>query len=132
MSDKSIEFSARLNGACTSLGLTPDMVQHEKLLKYISQLQRWNKTYNLTAVRDPEQMLVQHIFDSLSVVLPIQQELAEKNKSSARIMDVGSGAGLPGVVLAIVNPEWEVVCVDAVEKKWHLYVRCQLYWLYLT
>lgn len=117
MNDKSQEFIVRLQKACNALDVSLDAVQQEKLLKYISQLQRWNKTYNLTAVRDPEQMLIQHIFDSLSVVKPITDKFINGSKANAKIMDVGSGAGLPGVVLAIANPEWEVVCVDAVEKK---------------
>lgn len=117
MNEQTKEFNARLGQACVALGVSINAVQREKLLNYISQLQRWNKTYNLTAVRDPEQMLIQHIFDSLSVVNPIADELKAKNNESTKIMDVGSGAGLPGVVLAIANPAWEVVCVDAVEKK---------------
>jgi len=78
---------------------------------------RWNKTYNLTAIRDSDQALVHHLFDSLSVVKPLQEYLHETSKISARIMDVGSGAGLPGVVLAIAMPDVHVTCIDAVEKK---------------
>ncbi|WP_233154758.1 16S rRNA (guanine(527)-N(7))-methyltransferase RsmG [Candidimonas nitroreducens] len=93
--------------------------QKQALLDYIALLQRWNRTYNLTAVRDPRQMLVQHIFDSLSVVQPLQAELRRhgREESAARVADIGSGAGLPGVVLAVMFPGWQVHCVDAVEKK---------------
>nr|WP_246012880.1 16S rRNA (guanine(527)-N(7))-methyltransferase RsmG [Pigmentiphaga humi] len=84
------------------------------LLNYLAQMLRWNRTYNLTAIRDPDQMLLHHITDSLAVVPELAQRLAGK---SASLLDVGSGGGLPGVVLAICYPEWQVRCVDAVEKK---------------
>src|SRR5690606_25525230 len=66
---------------------------------------------------DPEQMLVQHLIDSLSVVKPISTILDKNTVSEGTIVDVGSGAGLPGVVLAIMHPNWRVHCIDAVEKK---------------
>ncbi|MDQ8032144.1 16S rRNA (guanine(527)-N(7))-methyltransferase RsmG [Bordetella genomosp. 1] len=105
---------ARLAQACEALGLAPDAAQREALLRYVAQMQRWNRTYNLTAIRDPGQMLVQHLFDSLSIVGPLRAHLGD---GPARIFDVGSGGGLPGVVLALMQPEWDVTCVDAVEKK---------------
>ena len=117
-------FSKRLNQALLNLGLDQDPALVRKLLDYINQLQRWNRTYNLTALRDPDQMLVQHIFDSLSIVRPFQNYLASSNHSaqeSVRIVDVGSGAGLPGVVLAASCSTWNITCIDAVEKKWHLF-----------
>ena len=113
------EFSDRLYKAADFLGLTLSEQQHETLLAYLSQLQRWNRTYNLTAIRDPSLMLVQHVFDSLSIVkqlrLAVHDHVAQGKKIS--VLDVGSGAGLPGTVIAILEPEWEVSCVDAVEKK---------------
>ena len=105
---------ARLAEACGALGLAPDAQQRETLLRYVAQMQRWNRTYNLTAIRDPGQMLVQHLFDSLSVVAPLRAHLGD---GPARIYDVGSGGGLPGVVLAVMQPAWDVTCIDAVEKK---------------
>lgn len=87
----------------------------ETLLDYLAQMQRWNRTYNLTAIRDAEQMLVQHVIDSLAVVGPMRQAL--ESRQEAVIVDVGSGAGLPGVVVAAACPGWTVHCVDAVEKK---------------
>nr|WP_246600400.1 16S rRNA (guanine(527)-N(7))-methyltransferase RsmG [Candidimonas humi] len=100
------------------MGLSLQAGQKEALLGYIALLQRWNRTYNLTAVRDASQMLVQHIFDSLSVVGPLQSELHKRGSGdAARVADIGSGAGLPGMVLAALNPGWQVYCVDAVEKK---------------
>ena len=117
MNKQHLDFSERLTKASEALGIELDGQQSEKILKYISQLQRWNKTYNLTALRDPEQMLIQHVFDSLSVVPFVHDELGRQAKAQAKIMDVGSGAGLPGVILAIANPNWDITCVDAVEKK---------------
>jgi len=91
--------------------------QQATLLRYLSELLRWNKTYNLTAIRDPDQALVHHIFDSLSLVDPILKELVLYPAKLSTIVDVGSGGGLPGVILAIMLPSVQVTCVDAVEKK---------------
>jgi len=108
---------ARLTAACTQLGVVADAGAIDKLLGYLEQLQRWNRTYNLTAIRDPQQMLVQHLFDSLAAVGPFASMLAREAAPRARIYDIGAGAGLPGAVLAIMRPDWDVACVDAVEKK---------------
>lgn len=83
--------------------------------RYLDLLVKWNAAYNLTAVRDPAQMRDQHLADCLAVIEPLRRELCKA--SSVRMLDVGSGAGLPGVVLAIAEPEWDVTCVDAVGKK---------------
>lgn len=113
----SISFKERLDVALHDLALDLDTQARERLLMYLDLLQRWNKTYNLTAVRDPSQMLVQHLFDSLSILPSLRTILYKKTVKNARVMDIGSGAGLPGVVLAIAEPHWYVECVDAVEKK---------------
>ncbi|NPT32977.1 16S rRNA (guanine(527)-N(7))-methyltransferase RsmG [Paraburkholderia xenovorans] len=93
------------------LGLALSDAQLGKLLDYVALLAKWNAVYNLTAIRDPRQMLVQHILDSLSIV----PHLAPLGPSS--VLDVGSGGGLPGIVLAIVLPEWTVTVNDIVHKK---------------
>jgi len=111
------QFGARIQAAGQALGLDINSRQEQALQAYIGQLQRWNRTYNLTALRQPEQMLVQHIFDSLSIVRPLQEILYKNTAYDTKIMDIGSGAGLPGVVLAIMMPDCRVQCVDAVEKK---------------
>jgi 16S rRNA (guanine527-N7)-methyltransferase len=85
-----------------------------RLERYLALLARWNATYNLTAVRDPAEMRVQHLADCLAVVEPLRRRLGRR---AARILDVGSGGGLPGVVLAVAEPAWDVTCVDAVGKK---------------
>ena len=85
-----------------------------QLLAYLALLSKWNRVYNLTAVRKPSEMLVQHLLDSMAVVPPLRRWTGSQ---PARVLDVGSGAGLPGVVLAALMPELAVTCVDAVGKK---------------
>lgn len=103
-----------LVAAAQQLGLSLSDSQIEQLLAYQGLIQKWNKVYNLTAVRDPQAMLTQHLVDSLSL-LPALLRHAEGR--SLRMMDVGSGGGLPGVVVAICAPQIDVTCVDAVAKK---------------
>lgn len=111
-------FFDQLSQACASLSLIPTQQQKERLLEYINQLIKWNKTYNLTAIRLPEQALVQHIFDSLAVIQPLTQYLFQnKPRTPKTVLDVGSGAGIPGVIIAIMIPEASVTCIDTVEKK---------------
>jgi 16S rRNA (guanine527-N7)-methyltransferase len=86
-----------------------------RLEAYLDLLARWNAAYNLTALRDPAQMRTHHLADCLAVVEPLRRQLG--GATTARILDVGSGGGLPGVVLAIAEPAWDVTCVDAVGKK---------------
>lgn len=97
------------------LGLTVD--QQRKLLDYVFELEKWNQTYNLTAIRSLDDMLVQHVFDCLAIVPAIQRYESQYNLSFDLIADIGSGAGLPAVVLAIVRPNTSVISIDAVEKK---------------
>lgn len=96
------------------LGLNPTEGQLDQLLAYVDLLARWNKVYNLTAVREPAEMLTHHLLDSLAVIGPLRRQTVGR---STRLLDVGSGGGLPGVVIAICCPEIEVSCVDAVAKK---------------
>jgi len=111
-------YNERIQDACRSMGVECSAAQSAQLLRYISEMQKWNKTYNLTALREPEQMLIQHIFDSLSVVPYLSGALKDgAGASPASICDIGSGGGLPGVVIAVMNPECSVQCIDAVEKK---------------
>lgn len=101
-----------LEAAARDLGLSLSGEQLDQLLAYLALLQKWNKVYNLTAVRDPAQMLSHHLIDSLSVIAPLL-----RHGAPARLMDVGAGGGLPGVVIAICCPGTDVSCVDAVAKK---------------
>lgn len=107
-----------LRADAQALGLNIDQSALERLQQYLEQLARWNRTYNLTAIRDPEAMRVQHVVDSLSI-LPVLDRIFQDMQQPQvfRVMDVGSGGGLPGVVIAVLRPEWQVSCVDAVAKK---------------
>lgn len=96
------------------LRLELDELARRRLLAYLQLLQRWNATYNLTSVREPAQMLSHHLVDCLAVIGPLDVQLGGK---PLRVLDVGSGGGLPGVVLAIVRPALAVTCVDTVGKK---------------
>lgn len=97
-----------------ALELSLDDEQGDMLLAYLALIEKWNKVYNLTAVREPTEMLTHHLLDSLAVVGPL---LRETDGRPVRLLDVGSGAGLPGVVIAIACPQIEVTCVDTVAKK---------------
>lgn len=103
-----------LREGLSELGLQLDDAQVGKLLQYLALLQKWNKVYNLTSVRDPAEMLTHHLLDSLAVVGPLLRQTGDR---SLRLLDVGSGAGLPGVVIAICCPQFQVDCVDTVAKK---------------
>ena len=106
---------ARLRRACSALALELSAAQEAALLDYLGLLQKWNGTYNLTAIRDPQRMLTHHIVDSLAAVAPLRRHL--RTRQAAQVLDAGSGAGLPGAVLAVMCPELRVTCVDSVGKK---------------
>jgi 16S rRNA (guanine527-N7)-methyltransferase len=103
---------SELDPICAELGLALTVAQTSALSLYLDLLQRWNATYNLTAVRDRAGMLTQHLADCLAVIPPLQRRARQ-----GRLLDVGSGGGLPGVVIATLLPGWDVTCVDAVAKK---------------
>lgn len=96
---------------CAALALPVSPAQVTALQRYLDLLQRWNSTYNLTAVRERDAMLTQHVADCLALVPALLRTRPR------RLLDVGSGGGLPGVVVAIFMPETDVTCVDAVAKK---------------
>jgi 16S rRNA (guanine527-N7)-methyltransferase len=85
--------------------------QRQKLIDYVALLGKWNAVYNLTAIRDPRQMVIQHILDSLAII----RAISRRGPSTA--LDVGSGGGLPGIVMAIALPDWQVTLNDIVHKK---------------
>ncbi len=113
------DLRARLVDGAAELGLALTEVQISQLLDYMALLQKWNKVYNLTAVRTPAEMLTHHLLDSLAVITPLRKRLASEpsSRSPVRLLDVGAGAGLPGVVIAICCPDIHVDCVDTVAKK---------------
>lgn len=111
-------LEAGLRQGLQTLALALSDAQVHTLLAYVDWVAKWNKVYNLTAVRDPQEMLTHHLLDSLAVVTPLQRQLAAVGKAAgATLLDVGSGAGLPGVVVAIACPQVRVSCVDTVAKK---------------
>jgi 16S rRNA (guanine527-N7)-methyltransferase len=97
------------------LGLGQGPPQASELAAYLALLVRWNGVYNLTSVRDPQAMRLQHLVDCLAVLKPLRARWGDR--SDLRVLDVGSGGGLPGVVLALAHRDWQVDCVDAVSKK---------------
>ena len=99
---------SRLRAGVEKMSMSLPEGAMEKLLAYLVLLVKWNGAYNLTAIRDPEQMVIKHLLDSLSIVNHVQ---------GRSLIDVGTGAGLPGLVLAIVKPELEVTLLDSNGKK---------------
>ncbi len=120
-----------LRQGLTGLALALDDAQIARLLDYLALIQKWTRVYNLTALRSPEEMLTHHLLDSLAVIAPLRRQLSvlgvrlaapgpgatQAAPAKVRLLDVGSGAGLPGVVIAICCPEVAVDCVDTVAKK---------------
>ena len=104
----------RLEALSQRIPLSLDARDSNVLIRYLALLQRWNAAYNLTAVREPDQMLTQHLLDCLAIVPALRRHCADSPK---RVLDVGSGGGLPGVVIAALNPQLDVTCVDSVGKK---------------
>ena len=117
-----LESEAALRAGLQSLTLDLSDLQIRQLLDYQDLIGKWTKVYNLTAVRDPAEMLTHHLLDSLAAVPPLQKYLLSggllnREGEGAKLLDVGSGAGLPGVVFAICCPTLSVTCVDTVGKK---------------
>lgn len=102
------QHAEELSTGARQLGVELSEAQHAQLLAYLALLIKWNKAYNLTAVRNPDEMVSRHLLDSLSVMPFIH---------SARWLDVGSGGGMPGIPLAILHPEKQVTVLDSNGKK---------------
>ncbi|HEY0563034.1 MAG TPA: 16S rRNA (guanine(527)-N(7))-methyltransferase RsmG [Methylophilus sp.] len=100
--------AALLANGIAEMGLAVSEYAQQQLLQYLALLQKWNKVYNLTAVRQPQDMVTLHLLDSLSVLPYVGHQ---------NLLDVGSGAGLPGIVMAICKPELAVTTIDTVQKK---------------
>jgi 16S rRNA (guanine527-N7)-methyltransferase len=97
-----------LHRGIEELGLSLDSATEQKLIDYLLLLVKWNKVFNLTAIRDPQQMVSHHLLDSLAVLPHLH---------AGRWLDVGCGAGLPGLVLAICRPDWSITLLDSNSKK---------------
>lgn len=115
----SVDLRDTLRRGAGALSLSLDERQLDLLLDYLALIQKWNQVYNLTSLRDPADMLTHHLLDSLAVVVPLQAQARQLTPAADgfRLLDVGSGAGLPGVVIAICCPDVAVTCVDTVGKK---------------
>lgn len=98
----------QLSTGIRALGLDVSAEAREKLLAYLALMDKWNRVYNLTALRNPGEWVTHHLLDSLAVMPHMRGPV---------VVDVGSGAGLPGLVLAIVRPDWQVISIEAVDKK---------------
>ena len=115
-----VTLRAQLQAGAEALGLGLGESQVGQLMDFLALLQKWNKVYNLTAVRAPQEMLTHHLLDSLAAVAPLRRHvsgLQQGGGAAVKLLDVGSGGGLPGVVFAICCPEVDVSCVDTVGKK---------------
>lgn len=120
MTETATDLRPVLIRSAEAMGLALSDREIDLLMGYLDLIRKWNKVYNLTAVREPGAMLTHHLLDSLAVVAPLRGQLARRqpgDDAPVRLLDVGSGAGLPGVVLAICCPEVTVTCVDTVAKK---------------
>ena len=113
-----------LQNTAGAMGILVSVEQAEALLQYAQLLLQWNRVYNLTAIKNPQEVITHHLLDSMSVIPSLQRQLAAQEACHAieanqpiELLDVGSGGGLPGVVLTILCPRLRVTCVDAVAKK---------------
>lgn len=109
-------LESKLSAGIAGLGLAIDMTTQRRLLDYMALIHKWNKVHNLTAIRDPEEMVTLHLLDSLSI-LPYLPHPQASGVSSEHLLDVGSGAGLPGIVIALTRPDLRVTTLDSVGKK---------------
>lgn len=104
-----------LGGGVAGLGLVLPEGAEQRLESYLALLAKWNRVYNLTSIRKPDEMVTHHLLDSLSVLSAIEKSAPAGRQYS--LADIGSGAGLPGLVLAIARPDWLITSVETVEKK---------------
>jgi 16S rRNA (guanine527-N7)-methyltransferase len=109
-----MSLAAELCAGLRALDLPLSAAQQGQLLEHLALLAKWSKVYNLTAVREPASMLRLHLLDSLAALPALRRHTGG---ATTRVLDVGSGGGLPGVAFAIAAPELSVTCVDTVEKK---------------
>lgn len=107
----------KLTKGAEELNIKLTAEQKNKLINYLEQLSKWNKVYNLTAIQNKNEMLVRHILDSLAVIPYLNKLKTNIRKDNINIVDVGSGGGLPGVIIATMDSRFKVNCVDSVHKK---------------
>ncbi|UNU73463.1 16S rRNA (guanine(527)-N(7))-methyltransferase RsmG [Moraxella nasovis] len=107
------DFYEQIIAAASLLGIHLSDEQVQALLRYLDGLLLWGKAYNLTAITSPHQALVKHIFDCMAIV----PDLPLADKSDIRLLDIGTGAGLPSVIIAILRPDWQITALDSNSKK---------------
>lgn len=123
------EQHRRLTEALERLGLQLSAEQTDNQIAYLGLLRKWNATYNLTAIRHPDEMLTHHLFDSLAAVPCLAQAARAAHvpeSGRGRVLDVGSGGGMPGIPLAIACPDVQVMMVDLVQKKTAFLTQCRV------
>ena len=103
-----MNLAAELAAGIAALSVDVSADAQQRLLDYLALVEKWNQAYNLTAVREPAKMLTHHVLDSLAVLPHVRGD---------HVLDVGSGAGLPGIPLALARPQWRVTLLDASHKK---------------
>lgn len=111
MSVAAASLADELARGIAALGLRVDAAQQQRLLAYVALLAKWNRTYNLTAIREPERMVTHHLLDALAVLPHLS------SRAGLRVLDVGAGGGVPGIPLALARPDWRVELVDTSHKK---------------
>lgn len=112
-----LQHKAPLLAGANKIGLSLSAEQSQQLLAYLALLCKWNKAYNLTAIRDSQQMIALHLLDSLAIIPELEQLPPQKIQAGSQWLDVGSGGGLPGIVLAIMCPQIDFTLMDSNGKK---------------
>lgn len=120
MKNLNFDFQTALIDGLQQLNLQ-NFINEQQILQLVNfknLLQKWNKVYNLTAIKNESQILTHHFLDCLAIISPLQNlETADKNFALQNVLDVGSGAGFPGIILAICFPQKNIFLIDAVDKK---------------
>lgn len=111
------QFSDDIDNACRKLALDINGEQVEKLLGYLDGLLLWTKAYNLTAITDPKEAFIKHILDCLAVIPVFDNALKTYDIRHVKLLDIGTGAGLPSVIVAILRPDWQITALDSNGKK---------------
>ena len=111
--------NAQLVNGCAEMNLSVTPQHIEQLIAYAQLMAKWNPVYNLTAIRDTDKMVSHHLLDSLAVLPMFEKIISERTllSNTPKIIDVGTGGGLPGVVLSIMHPDWHITLIDPVHKK---------------
>lgn len=121
LSPEQTRFELELSARAAELGLDLSAEQSKQLLSYLDLLNRWNRVYNLTAIHDARQAFTHHLLDCLAIIPALHRTLGHHPNihlaQPLRLLDAGSGGGLPGIPLAVTHPNWSFTLVDTVQKK---------------